>query len=81
MVFIDITIDDLNNRISSALTSDMSFTQVYEELDRVEQSYFYISCFPEDVLEAISDEKEIADQLNLELICIVPQGVYVALYN
>ena len=79
--FKKVTTKDLNNIIDTNLNDNMNFVQVYEELDRTENRYFYISLSDEDVLEAIEEEKEIAEQLDLWLVCIMPLGVHVALHQ
>lgn len=79
--FEETTTEELNNIIDTQLTDDMTFTEVYEELDRTENKYFYISLCDEDVIEAINNERDIAEQLDLWLVCIMPQCVYVALHG
>lgn len=80
-VFEEISNKELNYLIGTNLNKDMTFTEIYEELDRTENNYFYISLCDEDVFEAIESEKEIAEQLDLWLVCIMPQCVYVALHQ
>lgn len=79
--FEEVTTEELNNIIDTELNENMTFTEVYEELDRTENQYFYISLNDEDVTEAIENEKDIAEQLGLWLVCIMPLGVYVALHS
>ncbi|MAX51507.1 MAG: hypothetical protein CMH22_05965 [Methylophaga sp.] len=79
--FEEVTVDELNSIIDTELNEDMTFTEVYESLDRTEHRYFYISLNDTDVLEAIEDEREIAEQLDLWLVCIVPQCIYIALHQ
>ena len=79
--FDKISTTELNKIIDTKLTDDMDFVEVYEELDRTENRYFYISLAEEDVLEAYENEKEITDQLDLWFVCIEPQEIYVALHQ
>jgi hypothetical protein len=58
----------------------MTFQQAIDEIEAEEVSYFYISLRAEDVLQAIEDEQEIADQLDLRLIFIQDIGIYIATY-
>lgn len=80
-VFEEVNYKDLNKVIDTNLTEDMNFNEIADELDRTENSYFYISLTDEDILEAIENEKEIAEQLNLWLVCIMPQCTYIALHQ
>lgn len=79
--FEEVTTDELNSIIDTELTEEMSYTEVYESLDETEHKYFYVSLSDDDVLEAIENEREIAEQLDLWLVCIMPQCIYVALHQ
>ena len=79
--FEEVTTEELNNIIGTELDDNMSFSEVYESFDNTEHRYFYISLCDNDVLEAIEDEKEIAEQLDLWNVCIMPQCIYVALHQ
>lgn len=69
-----------NNQTSATLCVDMGFDEVVENLYGNNINYFYISLNPRDILEAIEDEYEMASKLNLDLVCIMPQYIYIAIY-
>lgn len=53
---------------------------ISDKVENAGHSYFYVSGCSEDVLEAIKEEQEVADQLNLELVCILPSCTFMAIY-
>lgn len=79
--FENIDTKEINSIIDTVLTENMTFGEVVDELERTENKYFYISLCNNDILEAIENEKEIAEQLELWLVCIQPIGIYVALHH
>ena len=79
--FKDYTADDINLMCDTNITDEMTFSEVVDELDRTENNYFYISLSDKDVIEAVNNEIEIAEQLGLWFAHIMPQGICVALYQ
>ena len=74
------SIADFNVVTGTDLEADMTFAEAIDEIEKEEVSYFYVSYDSEDVLEAITNEQEIADQLHLRLIFIEELGIYIATY-
>ncbi len=62
------------------LKTNMTFQQAIDEIDDKEVSYFYVSMCEEDVLEAVENEKDIAEALDLRFILIEDLGIYIATY-
>jgi len=79
MEFREETIQEFNSYRDTTLTEDMTFAEVVENIENANNSYFYISLSQNDVIEAINDEKEIAEQLDLDLVYLLPQGIAIAL--
>jgi hypothetical protein len=78
--FENYSVETFNLVTGTDLQKDMTFQQAIDEIEAEEVSYFYISLRAEDVLQAIEDEQEIADQLDLRLIFIQDIGIYIATY-
>ena len=72
--------NDFNIVTGTDLKSDMTFAEALAEIEKAEVDYFYVSMCEEDVLEAIENEKEIAEALDLRLIYIEDLGIYIATY-
>ena len=79
MKFREETIQDFNSYRDTTLTEDMAFSEAVENIENANNGYFYISLSKDDVIEAIENEKEIAEQFDLDLIYILPQGIAIAL--
>lgn len=75
------TIREFNNTFGTELTNIMTFDEAMTHIENEEINYFYTSMDADDVLEAIEAEKEIAEQLGLELIYITNLGIYIATYQ
>ena len=73
-------VNDFNIVTGTDLKSDMNFAEAIDEIEREEVNYFYVSMCEEDVLEAIENEKEIAEALDLRLIYIEDLGICIATY-
>ena len=73
------TIQEFNSYCDTTLTEKMTFAEVVENIENANNSYFYISLSQNDVIEAINNEKEIACQLDLDLVYLLPQGIAIAL--
>jgi len=80
MKFREETIKEFNLYCDTTLTEDMTFAEVVDNIDSANNSYFYVSMCKDDVIEAINDEKEIADQLDLDNVYIKEVGVYITLH-
>jgi hypothetical protein len=71
---------DFNLVFDTHLKANMTFAEFIDEIEEKEVSYFYVSMDENDVTEAIENEKEIAEQLDLRLIYISDLGVFIATY-
>ena len=78
--FDNYTIEEFNLVTGTKLTKDMTFQEVNDEIEKQEVSYFYISMDENDVLEAIENEKEVAEALDLRLINIQNLDIFIATY-
>ena len=78
--FEDYSIKDFNIVTGTDLKPNMTFAEAIDEIEKEEVRYFYVSMCEEDVLEAIENEKEIAETLDLRLIYIEDLGIYIATY-
>ena len=79
MEFREETIQEFNSYCDTTLTKDMTFAEAVDDIDSANNKYFYVSMCKDDVIEAINNEKEIADQLDLDKVYIKEVGVYIAL--
>lgn len=73
------TIEMFNSYCDTTLTKDMTFSEAIDNIENADNNYFYVSMDENDVIEAIENEKEIADQLQLDLVYINELGIYIAL--
>lgn len=73
------SIKEFNSYCDTTLVRSMTFAEAVDNIEEANNNYFYISLAKEDILEAINDEKEIADQLELGLVYIDELGIYIAL--
>lgn len=71
---------DFNSIFDTDLKTNMTFSEAIDEIEKEEVSYFYVSMCEDDVLEAIRNKQEIANQLDLRLIYIEDLGIYIATY-
>lgn len=78
--FEDYTTEVFNLVFGTDLNSKMTFQQAIDNIEEEEVSYFYVSMCEKDVLEAIKDEKEVAEMLKLRLIYIEDLGICIATY-
>ena len=81
MKFREETILEFNSYCDTTLGADMTFAEVVDNIESANNSYFYISMSKDDIVEAINNEKEIADQLDLDKVYIKEVGVYVTLHS
>lgn len=71
---------DFNSVMDTDLKSNMTFAEAIDEIESKEVSYFYVYMDENDVLEAIENEKEVAEALDLRLTFIEDLGIYIATY-
>ncbi len=79
MEFREETIQEFNSYCDTTLTEGMTFAEVVDNIEDANNTYFYVSMCKDDVVEAINNEKDIADQLDLDKVYIKEVGVYIAL--
>lgn len=73
------TIEVFNSYCDTTLTENMTFQEAVDNIESANNNYFYVSMNSQDVIEAIENEKEIAMQLDLDLVLIKELGIYIAL--
>lgn len=78
--FEDYTTEVFNLVFGTDLNNSMTFHQAIDNIEEEEVSYFYVSMDDDDVLEAIENEKEVAEALDVRLIYIEDLGIYIATY-
>lgn len=79
MEFKKTSIEHFNYFCDTMLNKNMTFSEAIDEIEAKDNNYFYVSMCENDVIEAIENEKEIADQLELELLFIDEIGIFIAL--
>lgn len=80
MKFREESIEIFNLYCDTTLRNDMTFHEAVDNIEEANNNYFYISMSEDDVLEAIENEKEIAEQLDLDLVFIDELCIYIALH-
>jgi hypothetical protein len=80
MDFREETIEEFNSYCDTTLRKDMSFAEAIDDIEAANNNYFYVSMRKEEVEEAIVNEQEIADQLDLDKVFIKELGIYIALH-
>ena len=80
MDFREETIEEFNSYCDTTLRKDMTFAEAIDDIESANNSYFYVSMRKEDVEEAIVNEQEIADQLDLDKVFIKELGIFIALH-
>ena len=80
MDFREETIEEFNSYCDTTLRKDMSFAEAIDDIESANNNYFYVSMRKEDVEEAIVNEQEIADQLDLDKVFIKDLGIFIALH-
>ena len=80
MDFREETVEEFNAYCDTTLRKDMTFAEAIDDIESANNSYFYVSMRKEDVEEAIVNEQEIADQLDLDKVFIKDLGIYIALH-
>ena len=79
MKFREESIEMFNSYCDTTLQKAMTFQEAIDNIESANNNYFYVSMREEDVLEAIENEKEIAEQLDLDLVFINELCIYIAL--
>jgi hypothetical protein len=80
MDFREETIEEFNSYCDTTLRKDMTFAEAIDDIESANNSYFYVSMRKEDVEEAVVNEQEIADQLDLDKVFIKDLGIFIALH-
>jgi hypothetical protein len=80
MDFREETVEEFNAYCDTTLRKDMSFAEAIDDIDSANNNYFYVSMRKEDVEEAIANEQEVADQLDLDKVFIKELGIFIALH-
>ena len=80
MDFREETVEEFNAYCDTTLRKDMTFAEAIDDIESANNSYFYVSMRKEDVEEAIVNEQEIADQLDLDKVFIKDLGIFIALH-
>ena len=80
MDFREETIKEFNSYCDTTLRKDMSFAEAIDDIESANNNYFYVSMRKEDVEEAIANEQEVADQLDLDKVFIKELGIFIALH-
>jgi hypothetical protein len=73
-------LEEFNRLCDTNILPTDNFQEAVDKIDEAEISYFYISMNEADVLEAIKDEKEVAEMLDLRLIFIEELCIFIATY-
>jgi hypothetical protein len=81
MDFREETVEEFNSYCDTTLRKDMTFAEAIDDIESANNSYFYVSMRKEDVEEAIVNEQEIADQLDLDKVFIKDLGIFIALHT
>lgn len=79
MEFREETIQEFNSYCDTTLTEKMNFSEAVDNIESANNNYFYVSICKEDVVEAISNDKDLTDQLDLNKVYIKEIGIYIAL--
>jgi hypothetical protein len=65
--FETLNLEYFNKFMGTNIKQGDSWQDICKEIDDADVTYFYMSMCPEDILDAIENEQEIADQLKLDL--------------
>jgi hypothetical protein len=77
--FVSYGLHEFNAMYGTYLKSGMTFHEAISELEEKGLDYYYCSLDPGDVIEAIEEEKEFTDKLNLDRIFISGLDIYLTL--
>ena len=80
MKFREETIKEFNSYCDTTLKENMSFSEAVENIETANNNYFYVSMNKKDITEAINNERELANQLDLDKVYIKGLGIYIALH-
>ena len=78
--FEEYSVETFNLVFGTDLKTSMTFQEASDNIEQEEVNYFYVSMYDNDVLEAIENEKEGAEALDVRLIYIEDLGIYIATY-
>ena len=81
MKFIQETVKEFNLYYDTNLVENMTFSEIVKNIEGSNNDYFYISMCKNDVIEAVNDDKEIAQLIKFSPIYIKELGVYILLHN
>lgn len=76
--FKDFTLNQFNEKYGTELKVNMSIEQTTDHIETMDKGCFYSSYRPEDVLDAMNEEGEIVELLDIHLVNI--EGLYIAMY-
>jgi hypothetical protein len=79
MEFTEQSIETFNLYQDTFLTKDMTFEEAIDVIEQCNNNYFYVSMDKNDVIEAYENEKDIAEQLELDPVYITELGIYILL--
>jgi len=79
MEFREESIEVFNRYCDTTLTDNMSFQEAVDNIESANNNYFYVSLCKDDVVNAINDEPELTNQLDLDKVYIVELGIFIAL--
>lgn len=79
--FENLSLDAFNKLCSTNIKRSDDFYEAVLKIENEHNLYFYVSMCEQDVLEAIENEKEVADALDLYLVFVDEIGIYIALYE
>lgn len=79
--FQTMSLEAFNKLCGTDIHATNTFYEVIDKVEREHNSYFYVSMCEDDVLQAIEEEKEVAESLNLYLIFVYDIELYIALYE
>ena len=78
MTFHKWTTDEFDLVFDTNIHADTTWAEFCDEIDTAEVSYFYVSMNPDDIVNAIKEEQDIADALGLRFIEVL--DIYIATY-
>jgi len=81
MEFIQETVKEFNSYCDTNLVENMTFSEIVQNIEDSNNTYFYISMCENDIIEAVNDNKEIAKLLELSPVYIKEVGVYILLHH
>lgn len=68
--FQTMSLEAFNKLCGTDIQATNTFYEVIDKVERGHNSYFYVSMCEDDVLQAIEDEREVAESLKINLIFV-----------